>query len=1039
MSTQTEALRHFEELIGLPEVEREKALERICAQRPGLRDELLALLAADTEAESVHFLAYCAIDLDADRSGQQVGPWRLERLIGHGGMGSVYQACRADGQHRRPVALKMLRFDFPDLRRRLMQEQKIIAALNHPNIAGLLDAGRDENGAPYVAMDYIDGQSIRDYCLGRELDSRRIITLFLKVLDAVQYAHSHLVVHRDLKPGNILIDEHGHPRLLDFGIAKLLDESTDEQLTRTGQSPLTPDYASPEQLLGEAVSTASDIYALGVLLYELLAGQHPFPQNDHSHGAYQRASIDSLPPRPSRAARRTRRRLPRELDHVVFKAMAREPEQRYRTCAEFGDDLRRFIEGHPVLAVHAGWRYRTVKFVSRHRYFFAAGSLVAMALAGTTIWAVIQADKAGRQARAAQIAEAAAQRSAQELEQVVKFQERQLAELDPHSLGQQIRQQIVDRRRTVLEQSEPGPVETDAAMARLEEQLEGVNFSDLALQSLDETIFGRALGVIGQEFGDQPLVRARLLQAVADTLRELGRYDSADDPQARALAIRNELLGETHPDTLLSQSNHGLLLLRRGELEQARPSLEAAAERSLAVLGIQHEVTASTHNNLGLWQQAQGMLDEAAASYETALGSARLAWPEGHAEALTIANNKGLLLWEQGHYREARGRFEALLPELRKRMGERHPKTLLTQANLGLVLHDLGELEEAMSQTEAALDGRRDILGAEHPDTLVSMNNVALIFMRMGDLGAAEEWFRQAIERSSGAFGDQHSTSMTFLSNLTALLRTQGRLEEAGYYAKQLLEQSETVLGAEHPETLHHRQSLGMLHLQRGDLGLAEPMLNSVYEIRSQLFGEDHPDTHFAMFGLAVLATRRDDLDTAYGHYHTIVEASRQNRGSMHPETLVLKHNLGNVLMRLGRLEEAEAHLRTAADGLPEVLGSEHANARMARISLAALLNEQGQFEQALEKVGASLPHESDVPEQAEERILGWKLTVAGRALTGLGREPEQFREAERVLIRGCELLENHRVTAHWQLRACHKGLETLNETWGKSESGVDT
>ena len=382
-------------------------LDAECRDDPGLRRELEAMLCADAAEpvairDAIAAAAEIAREQTGDESlviGRRFGPYRVTGLLGHGGMGSVYQAVRDDQVYTGDVAIKILRNEFldgPAARERFRQERQILATLTHPHIARLLDGG--ENPAPYLVLEKIAGVPVTEYCERLPVEAR--LRLFLKVCDAVQYAHTHLVVHRDLKPANILVTAEGEPKLLDFGIAKLLpDEGATENdggLTQTGMRLLTPEYASPEQFRGEPITTASDVYSLGAILYEVLAGVPPHRLDKMSAGQMERAVTVHEPERPSAASQTPNGRLAGDLDNIVMLALSKEPGRRYRSVEALGDDVRRHLDGRPVLARPATARYRVTKFLRRHAWETAAVCLITASLVIGLASALYQARLAQR-------------------------------------------------------------------------------------------------------------------------------------------------------------------------------------------------------------------------------------------------------------------------------------------------------------------------------------------------------------------------------------------------------------------------------------------------------------------------------------------------------------------------------------------------------------------------------------------------------------------------------------------------------------------
>ena len=378
-------------------------LDGACAGDDALRREVDSLLAAHEAADG--FLSR-PVALDGDEAGeadavpQRIGPYQVLDTIAHGGMGTVYRAARDDDAFRKIVALKLVRGGRHSeyFERRFRQERQILARLQHPNIATVLDGGTTEDGQPYLVMEHVEGQPITDYCHAQGMGARERVSLFRSVCGAVQYAHQNLVVHRDIKPANVLVDAHGVPKLLDFGIAKLLASGVDPDTapTATVLPMMTPAYASPEQVRGQAVTTASDVYSLGVLLYELLAGRLPYEVQAESLEAIVRAVCNTEPIAPSAASTSPSSELRGDLDTIVLKALRKEPERRYRTAHDLSEDLRRYLEGLPVTARADAIGYRAGKFVRRHRTAVAAAVLLAASLVGGIVATTRQARLAQR-------------------------------------------------------------------------------------------------------------------------------------------------------------------------------------------------------------------------------------------------------------------------------------------------------------------------------------------------------------------------------------------------------------------------------------------------------------------------------------------------------------------------------------------------------------------------------------------------------------------------------------------------------------------
>ena len=389
----------FEAAVDLDPNQRAAFLEKECGGDEALRSEIESLLKSDEQTGGFIEQPAFAIprDLFPDNVeepfvGRQFGAYQVIREIGRGGLGAVYLAARADDEYRKQVAIKVIRrgLDTDDIIRRFRNERQILAQLDHPNIARLIDGGTTDDGLPYFVMEYVNGEPINAYCDANALPTTERLTLFRKVCAAVTYAHQNLVIHRDLKPSNILVTQEGEPKLLDFGIAKLLGTG-DELFTQTipALRVMTPEYASPEQVKGEKITTTSDVYSLGVLLYELLTGQRPYRLKTRTPEEIARAITEQEPERPSTAVTRAdpgslqspirnSKSLRGDLDNIVLMAMRKEPARRYSSVGQFSEDIRRHLEGLPVVARKDTVRYRSEKFVKRHKVGVAAAALIGL-------------------------------------------------------------------------------------------------------------------------------------------------------------------------------------------------------------------------------------------------------------------------------------------------------------------------------------------------------------------------------------------------------------------------------------------------------------------------------------------------------------------------------------------------------------------------------------------------------------------------------------------------------------------------------------
>src|SRR5436190_491876 len=541
----------FEAAADLDSSQRALLLEKECGDDEALRRDLETLLESDELTGDFIEEPASAIprDLFPDNgeepvAGRKFGAYQLIREIGRGGLGAVYLAARADDEYRKEVAIKVIRrgLDTDDIIRRFRNERQILAQLDHPNIARLIDGGTTDDGLPYFVMEYVSGEPINAYCNAHALATAERLALFRKICAAVAYAHQNLVIHRDLKPSNILVTQSGEPKLLDFGIAKLLDAG-DELFTQTipALRVMTPEYASPEQVKGNKIMTTSDVYSLGVLLYELLAGQRPYRLKTRTPEEIARAITEQEPERPSTAVAkgdgnskleiRNSKFLKGDLDNIVLMAMRKEPARRYSSVGQFSEDIRRHLEGLPVLARKDTWNYRAGKFIKRNKIAIAGSTVVALALIGGLAAALWQANATRRERDVANAERLKAMRINEFLQEMLSFSNQSVYSVAP-----------VAQTKNVT-----------------------VN------QMLDEIALR-----IEAELADQPEVRAQILRTIASAFASQGVYDKAEKNYRSALETQMRIFGPDHAESAATMTQFGILALRQGKIAEADQLLEKA-------------------------------------------------------------------------------------------------------------------------------------------------------------------------------------------------------------------------------------------------------------------------------------------------------------------------------------------------------------------------------------------------------------------------------------------------------------------------------
>ncbi len=794
--------RLFTNALALPAEERAAFLAAECGSDDAVRAEVEALLAAHHEAETLQRFEEPAITqtqreelLDPPMKGRRIGAYRIVRELGRGGMGAVYLAERVDEQFLQQVAIKIIHRDveFGDLQHRFQQERQILAQLNHPNIARLLDGGVSQDGRPYIVMEYVDGTPITEYCDAHGLSVMGRLELFQTVCDAVHDAHQNLVVHRDLKPSNILVSEKGRVKLLDFGIAKLLDQRGREKAvarTQTHQYLLTPEYAAPEQVRGEAITTATDLYALGVNLYELLTGRRPYRLKGCSPATIEQIVCEEEPPRPSAIVLQSEQRkeaeeqyhpettsqqrgthpaalarqLQGDLDTIILKALHKEPPRRYRSAEQLADDLRRYREGRPVTAQPDTLAYRVRRFVHRHRSAVSAAALTVLLLlgaGGVTAWQahVAQRQRAQAEERLAAVRQLAGSLIFEVHDAIADLTgatvaralvvERALDYLDrlaeDANADRALRLELAEAYRKVGDvQGNP----TNANHGRMQDALvsygKGLGQAQLVLQDAPADVEARA-------------AVANIRDAMGDVQAAMHDLDAAVESKQQAVQAYRRLMRE-HPTDTKRQVDYAVARIKLGDV-LGNPNF-SNTERPRAALNE--------------YEQAQHILARLYAADSSATNVMRL---------------YGLIHERIGTIHDVEERQAAALrayrrsSAIREQYATAHPANTdavrdwaVAHEKIGLMHVQMGNLDRAQAQLRQSLDLFRTLSEADSHNAQAKQS-LAISHMHMGNLLA---------HPTRPSFGDP-SAATTHFQAARNLLEIVCKIDSTNAHAKSIL------------------------------------------------------------------------------------------------------------------------------------------------------------------------------------------------------------------------------------------------------------
>ena len=811
----------FEAAADLSLNDRATLLNEKCDGDDALRRDVESLL--DSDAQTDGFIEQPALEMPWDLfpeapeeslAGRQFGAYQIIREIGRGGLGAVYLAARADDEYRKEVAIKLVRrgLDTEDILRRFRNERQILAQLDHPNIARLIDGGTTDDGLPYFVMEYVNGQPITAYSETHSLNPTERLDLFRKVCAAVTFAHQNLVIHRDLKPSNILVAADGEPKLLDFGIAKLLGPEEEALApTMVGQRAMTPEYASPEQIKGETVTTLSDVYSLGVLLYELLTGRRPYRLKTRTPGEISRAITTQEPERPSTAAAkvggslkseiRNPKFLKGDLDNIVLMAMRKEPARRYTSVGQFSEDIRRHLEGLPVIARKDTASYRAGKFVNRHRIGVAAATLIVLSLLGGIIATLIQVRTARRERAKA--------------ESISAFLGRTLNASNPdrNPSGQPtVKDNLDDASKRLATEELADQPDVKAELQRVI----GESYLSLGQYDLAEQNLTAAFQTQTRLFGEEGVATLKTGVALA-TLWSGAKANYAKANQfylANLPRLRAEQKERTIPADYLSAALNGFALVRRAQGDSKEA--ETLLREELALLPY---VSAEQKNGMGVARAIlaltladQGKFDEAIGIVRETIAALREKKTDATTELAANLTGLGSFLLENEQtgesldsLREAEAIYRKLYSHANLQLGD----NLRLQAQ---ALFSEGKHPDADARINETLTIYRAATGPQFINFATALMVQGLIYSQTSRIEEAEKLLREAVRIRAENMPETHFLRAMANGALGEFLTAQSRFQEAEPFLIASYESLQKSQAANSPRTRRARQRIANLY-----------------------------------------------------------------------------------------------------------------------------------------------------------------------------------------------------------------------------------
>ena len=876
----------FEAALRRPESERAAFLAAEESD-PELRAAVERLLAHHTGNDArLRDVLHAAISRHAPPAHEQVGPYRIVRELGAGGMGTVYLAERALGDTRLKVALKLIR-DFPSVpaRERLARESRLLAELNHPNIARLLDAGETPDGVPYLAMEYVEGAGLHAFCDAHALDARARLALFVAICRAVQHAHQHLIVHRDIKPANILVRDDGAPVLLDFGIGKLIDDTARDA---TATHVFTPAYAAPEQIAGRAVTTATDIYGLGCVLHELLSGRPLHEVGDDGR----------IPPPSAAAADPLRARMLRgELDTLVGKAMHEEPQRRYASAQALSDDVENWLAGRPLTAAPDSVAYRTRKFVARHRFAVAAAAVAIVVLAAF-VW------RLDAETRRALAAEAHAEREAQGTRRSRDFLVSLFEAAAPdNALGRALSaRELIDKGTQHVGQELRDEPET---AARLDLTIAGV-YSALGDPKAAIASGERALALVKADTPERALLRAEILLTLGAPYDDAERFDDARRANAEALALRMRYAPDDHAKIAFALTQSATAAVRRHDNDAARAFFDRALAEYANASRVEPAERAEVLRGLADLDNEEGRAADSIKHAQAAL-DALASLPPGSPDRIETLRMLANAKVGAGDAAAAIATLEETLAIARGALGDSNSKVADIENDLAVALNGEDRYREAIPHLEKAIAITEAVRPGDVAAAAFETINLGSIYESLGDYEKAEALMRKGIGAMESATPDDPHVDF-FRGNLARTLMLRGDLDGARALLERTLRATAAREGDKSFDYAFAQFRLARVDLVAGQLDAAASVLDASIATLDPLLPPEHALR--AQFDVlrGMIAVARGDFDAAVKSF----AAAETRVGKVPLEIALVRMRLAGALLARGDLAAARQKLNAA-------------------------------------------------------------------------------------------------------------------------------